>query len=264
MDMDEKGQGRTRECGQMKRIENWFMLFLTWSIQEITRLTMISSQAFLGCLKECCMRSCRGVELRLSHTESRVKTLKRDTGTVFDMVNGVGCSGFGWDFNTNMVVAEKQVWDGYVQVLYYLEFSSFLSSYLWCLPLISLVILSLSLIINVFLSIHVKSTFALIVKLMLKLLATSVLLPGKIGVSHIVTCCASSSREIVLWENMRNKGKKRKNSSDRLDAFREAVMIIGTKIEEATDKFSRALGVDLDIALKRDKINEELCKLSNP
>ncbi|CAL5360229.1 hypothetical protein CsSME_00050667 [Camellia sinensis var. sinensis] len=115
MDMDEKGQGRTRECGQMKRIENWFMLFLTWSIQEITRLTMISSQAFLGCLKECCMRSCRGVELRLSHTESRVKTLKRDTGTVFDMVNGVGCSGFGWDFNTNMVVAEKQVWDGYVQ-----------------------------------------------------------------------------------------------------------------------------------------------------
>ncbi|CAL5437723.1 unnamed protein product [Camellia sinensis] len=147
--MDEKGQGRTRECGQMKRIENWFMLFLTWSIQEITRLTMISSQAFLGCLKECRMRSCRGVELRLSHTESRVKTLKRDTGTVFDMVNGVGCSGFGWDFNTNMVVAEKQVWDGYVQI------------------------------------------------------ATSMLLTGKIGVSHIVTCCASSSREIVLWENMR-------------------------------------------------------------
>ncbi|KAI7989332.1 hypothetical protein LOK49_LG13G01002 [Camellia lanceoleosa] len=58
--------------------------------------------------------------------------------------------------------------------------------------------------------------------------------------------------------------EKRKNSSDRSDAFREAVMIIGTKIEEATDKFSRALGVDLDIALKRDKINEELCKLSNP
>ncbi|CAL5442711.1 unnamed protein product [Camellia sinensis] len=65
-------------------------------------------------------------------------------------------------------------------------------------------------------------------------------------------------------EGNSNKGKKRKNSSDRSDAFREAVMIIGTKIEEATDKFSRALGVDLDIALKRDKINEELCKLSNP
>ncbi|GMQ05445.1 hypothetical protein CsSME_00050467 [Camellia sinensis var. sinensis] len=48
------------------------------------------------------------------HIESRVKTLKRDTGTVFDMVNGVGCSGFGWDSNTNMVAAEKQVWDGYV------------------------------------------------------------------------------------------------------------------------------------------------------
>ncbi|XP_028096991.1 uncharacterized protein LOC114296855 [Camellia sinensis] len=64
-------------------------------------------------------------------------------------------------------------------------------------------------------------------------------------------------------EGNSNQGKKRKNSSDSSDAFREAAMIIGTKIEEATDKFSRALGVDLDIALKRDKINEELSKLSN-
>ncbi|KAI7989838.1 hypothetical protein LOK49_LG13G01157 [Camellia lanceoleosa] len=64
-------------------------------------------------------------------------------------------------------------------------------------------------------------------------------------------------------EGNSNKGKKRKNSSESSDAFREAAMIISTKIEEATDKFSRALGVDLDIALKRDKINEELCKLSN-
>ncbi|CAL5360083.1 unnamed protein product [Camellia sinensis] len=60
-------------------------------------------------------------------------------------------------------------------------------------------------------------------------------------------------------EGNSNQGKKRKNSSDSSDAFREAAMIIGTKIEEATDKFSRALGVDLDIALKRDKINEEPC-----
>ncbi|CAL5360073.1 unnamed protein product [Camellia sinensis] len=42
-------------------------------------------------------------------------------------------------------------------------------------------------------------------------------------------------------EGNSNKGKKRKNSSESSDAFREAAMIISTKIEEATDKFSRAL-----------------------
>ena len=40
-------------------------------------------------------------------------------------------------------------------------------------------------------------------------------------------------------------------------------MIIGSKIEEATNMLSRVLGVDLDIALKKDKINKELRKLSN-
>ncbi|KAI8555151.1 hypothetical protein RHMOL_Rhmol05G0152200 [Rhododendron molle] len=58
-------------------------------------------------------------------------------------------------------------------------------------------------------------------------------------------------------------GKKRKRSDDSLDAFREAATIIGSKIEEATNKFSQALGVDLAIAKKRDKVNDELRKLSN-
>ncbi|KAI8524256.1 hypothetical protein RHMOL_Rhmol13G0136300 [Rhododendron molle] len=57
-------------------------------------------------------------------------------------------------------------------------------------------------------------------------------------------------------------GKERKRSDDSLDAFREAATIIGSKIEEATNKFSQALGVDLAIA-KRDKVNDELRKLSN-
>lgn len=35
-------------------------------------------------------------------------------------------------------------------------------------------------------------------------------------------------------EGNSNKGKKRKNSSDSSDAFREAAMLIGAKIEEAT------------------------------
>ncbi|KAJ8636606.1 hypothetical protein MRB53_010873 [Persea americana] len=40
-------------------------------------------------------------------------------------------------------------------------------------------------------------------------------------------------------------------------------MIIGNQIDEATKKISGAIGVDLDIANKRDKINEELRKLPN-
>ena len=40
-------------------------------------------------------------------------------------------------------------------------------------------------------------------------------------------------------------------------------MIICNKIDEATEKFSRAIGVDLDIANKWDKINKELRKLPN-
>ncbi|GMQ05449.1 hypothetical protein CsSME_00050471 [Camellia sinensis var. sinensis] len=124
------------------------------------------------------------------HVESRVKTLKSDTGTVFDMVNRVGCSGFGWDSNKNMVVAEKQVWDGYVVIEVIGIYEPNLNS---------VIIIDH----NVFLSIHVKSTFAMIVKLMSKLLHK--LLTGKIRVSHIVTCCASSSRKIVLREKMRKE-----------------------------------------------------------
>ena len=64
-------------------------------------------------------------------------------------------------------------------------------------------------------------------------------------------------------EGNNHSGKKRKSSTDSLDAFREAAMIIGSKIEETTNTFSRILGVDLDITVKWDKINEELRKLSN-
>ncbi|KAH7854695.1 hypothetical protein Vadar_016879 [Vaccinium darrowii] len=64
-------------------------------------------------------------------------------------------------------------------------------------------------------------------------------------------------------EESTSQGKKRKRADDSLDPFREAAMIIGSKIEEATEKFSEALGVNLATAKKRDKINEELPKLSN-
>ncbi|XP_028097012.1 uncharacterized protein LOC114296883 [Camellia sinensis] len=164
------------------------------------------------------------------------------------MVNGVGCSGFGWDSNTNMVVAEKQVWDGYVQShkrAAYWKNRSFPHCDMLCI---------------IFEKDRATGKDAVT--------ADDVLEEGSrnesidtqnLSVEEIDTFSNASIND----EGNSNKGKKRKNSSDSSDAFREAAMIIGTKIEEATDKFGRALGVNLDVALKRDKINEELCKLSN-
>ncbi|GMQ05454.1 hypothetical protein CsSME_00050476 [Camellia sinensis var. sinensis] len=88
-----------------------------------------------------------GERSRDQNGEAEVKEMWDTIARGDSKVNGVGCSGFGWDSNKNMVVAEKQVWDGYVQ--------------------------------------------------------SHKLLSGKIRVSHIVTCCASSSRKIVLREKMR-------------------------------------------------------------
>ncbi|CAL5437453.1 unnamed protein product [Camellia sinensis] len=215
-----------------------------WTDEEDRELS-----GFLGVLEGVLHEKLPGCGIKAKpHIESRVKTLKRDTGTVFDMVNGVGCSGFGWDSNTNMVVAEKQVWDGYVQShkrAAYWKNRSFPHCDMLCI---------------IFEKDRATGKDAVT--------ADDVLEEGSrnesidtqnLSVEEIDTLSNASIND----EGNSNKGKKRKNSSDSSDAFREAAMIIGTKIEEATDKFGRALGVDLDVALKRDKMNEELCKLSN-
>ncbi|GER47433.1 DNA-binding storekeeper protein-relatedtranscriptional regulator, partial [Striga asiatica] len=49
------------------------------------------------------------------HIESRIKTLKRDFNIVYDMLNGPNTSGFGMDPIKKCIVAEKAVWDSYLQ-----------------------------------------------------------------------------------------------------------------------------------------------------
>ena len=49
------------------------------------------------------------------HIYSRVKTLKTNFGIVYDMLYG-STSGFGWDPIRKCVVADKPVWDSYLQV----------------------------------------------------------------------------------------------------------------------------------------------------
>ena len=50
------------------------------------------------------------------HIKSRVKTLKTNFGIVWDMLYGPNTSGFGYDDTTKCVVAERPVWDAYIQL----------------------------------------------------------------------------------------------------------------------------------------------------
>ena len=50
------------------------------------------------------------------HIRSRVKTLKTHFAIVHDMLCGPNTSGFGYDDTIKSVVAEKSVWDAYIQV----------------------------------------------------------------------------------------------------------------------------------------------------
>lgn len=50
------------------------------------------------------------------HIESRMRTLKKDWGIIYDMINGTNTSGFGWDDHRRMVTADDAVWDSYIAV----------------------------------------------------------------------------------------------------------------------------------------------------
>ncbi|XP_017982308.1 PREDICTED: uncharacterized protein At2g29880-like [Theobroma cacao] len=47
--------------------------------------------------------------------ESRIKALKKEWVIIYDMVQGTHTSGFGWDDQRNMVVADDPVWESYIQ-----------------------------------------------------------------------------------------------------------------------------------------------------
>ncbi|KAF7810658.1 hypothetical protein G2W53_037401 [Senna tora] len=61
----------------------------------------------------------------IPHIQSRLKTLGKNWSTVHDMVYGTNTSGFGWDEDRQLVVAEREVWEAYIKVRnLYLRFSS--------------------------------------------------------------------------------------------------------------------------------------------
>ncbi|KAD4585989.1 hypothetical protein E3N88_23590 [Mikania micrantha] len=50
------------------------------------------------------------------HIESRIKTMKSDWSAVHDMLSWNNMSGFGWDYNNDMLDAPQPVWQAYIQV----------------------------------------------------------------------------------------------------------------------------------------------------
>ncbi|KAD6453451.1 hypothetical protein E3N88_08156 [Mikania micrantha] len=50
------------------------------------------------------------------HIESRIKTMKSDWSAVHDMLSWNNTSGFGWDYNNDMLDAPQPVWQAYIQV----------------------------------------------------------------------------------------------------------------------------------------------------
>lgn len=116
MDMDQKGPGKNERMWTDEEDRELVYALFDMVNTGNHKADNDFKSGLLGVLEGVLHEKLPGCGIKAKpHIESRVKTLKRDTGTVFDMVNGVGCGGFGWDSNTNMVVAEKQVWDGDVQ-----------------------------------------------------------------------------------------------------------------------------------------------------
>ncbi|KAI8567434.1 hypothetical protein RHMOL_Rhmol02G0122000 [Rhododendron molle] len=182
------------------------------------------------------------------HIESRIKTLKKDVCIVYDMIYGGSTSGFGWDPNTNMVVAEKHIWDDYVK--------SHKDAANWrnrSFP-------HFDMLLTVFRKDRATGKNAVTTEDVLEEESRN---EGSCDTENLGIGIEEMEHFLSSTNGEESNGKKRKRSDDSLDAFREAATIIGSKIEEATNKFSQALGVDLAIAKKRDKVNDELRKLSN-
>ncbi|XAR73289.1 hypothetical protein NMG60_11007208 [Bertholletia excelsa] len=55
------------------------------------------------------------------HIQSRLKTMKTNWQTVYDMVYGQNTSGFGWDNENKCIIAEKEVWEAYIKETIYSE-----------------------------------------------------------------------------------------------------------------------------------------------
>ena len=84
---------------------------------------------------------------RKSLIESRIKTLKRDQSTIFDIIQRGGNSGFGWDSTLNMVTVENVVWESYL-IISVLKYTLFYYYYQYSFMLLRIIYLRLLLFLQ--------------------------------------------------------------------------------------------------------------------
>ncbi|GJU53713.1 Myb/SANT-like domain, harbinger transposase-derived nuclease domain protein [Tanacetum coccineum] len=91
-----------------------------WSNVEETKLveelvTMVTS-GYLQHLEKHFKKALPDSDKSVKNIESKVKTMKKDWQTVYDMVYGSSTSGFGWDESNKLLTASNDVWNDYINV----------------------------------------------------------------------------------------------------------------------------------------------------
>ncbi|PWA81418.1 myb/SANT-like domain, Harbinger transposase-derived nuclease domain protein [Artemisia annua] len=102
-----------------------------WSLKEETKLvedlvTMVNSglykadngfkSGYLQYLEKNFKQTFPDSDKSAKNIESKVKTLKKDWQTVYNMINGSNTSGFGWDENNKLLTSSNDVWNDYINV----------------------------------------------------------------------------------------------------------------------------------------------------
>ncbi|KAJ8617858.1 hypothetical protein MRB53_014044 [Persea americana] len=175
---------------------------------------------FLGVIEAVLKQKLPGSGIKAKpHIDSRIKTMKKDFHVVYDMLNGENCSSFGWDSHKNVVVAEYETHKGAGQW----RSRSFPHYEMFC---------------TIFGKDCATGKGAATTEDVLDELTrteenvdTQNLAMDFVEMEHYSSTASTNN------EGTNKKGKTRR-STDNMDGFQEAAMIITNKIDEATEKFS--------------------------
>ncbi|GER55646.1 retrotransposon protein [Striga asiatica] len=198
------------------------------------------------------------LDMAKPHIESRIKTLKRDFNIVYDMLNGPNTSGFGMNPIKKCIVAEKAVWDSYLQ--------SHPTHGIWqnkAFPMYDDLVI-------IFGKDRATGGNAEGPNDMMEEIeredvnlnaGNDVEATTEIGLDDLDASFSplQSPRSATV-----DKRKKRKRSVDNLmpmTDIKEAASIIGSEIAKASEIFGKAIGVDAEISEKRQRIDSEIRKI---
>ncbi|KAG8384092.1 hypothetical protein BUALT_Bualt04G0082100 [Buddleja alternifolia] len=163
------------------------------------------------------------------HIESRIKTMKKDFTTVYDMLNSPNTSGFSWDPIKKCITVEKPVWDDIFRVIHHIQVG--------------------------------RISHSLSMKICL-LFSENIELPGT-NVEGPADMMDEIQREQA---NNNTNNDVEKHGLEDIDASMlfspmQSRRIIGNEIAKASEVFSKAIEIDAEISEKRQKIDLEIRKI---